>query len=60
MSYVIVATGPAATPGLDRVINPWTNEVRVFETRAEARAHRAEILPMQPSKYLPLVIREVA
>jgi hypothetical protein len=59
MGFVIESDGPAATPGFNRVIDPRTNAVLIFATRADARRHRAEILPAQPSKYLPLVVREV-
>jgi hypothetical protein len=57
--FVIESDGPAATPGLNRVIDPHTNAVLFFPTRKAAREHRATILPDQPSKYLPLVVREV-
>ena len=60
MPYVIESDGPAATPGLNRVINPHTGDVLFFETRREASAHRDAIKSEMPSKYWPLVVREVA
>jgi len=58
--FWIESNGVAATPGLNRVVEPRTMEVLYFPTRAAAMAHKAEILPAQPSKYLPLVVKSEA
>jgi hypothetical protein len=54
--YVIESRGSQSRA---RVINPRTNAVLYFATRAEARAHADSITPSMPSKELPLVVVKV-
>jgi hypothetical protein len=56
--YYIESRGVASTPGQNRVIDTSAANTGVlyFATQGEALAHKAAILPDQPSKYLPLVV----
>lgn len=55
-SYVLVSRGSQGDGA--RVIDTRTGAVKVFSSRAAARAYAREITPEMPSKYLPIVARK--
>lgn len=56
--FYIAATGPATTPGMDYVVKG--GRMATFPTRKAARQYADDVvIPATPSKYYPLVVREV-